>query len=399
LLASTLLALFAWMPIDAAEAPVDPDGAEIQTRTVYIVELVVFAHQAGLAGSDERWPPELDTPPWENAVIPWHLPLPEDDASQVSVDTASQTDPETDPLDDELLGMAEARPPRPEVWVASPEQMVLGEALGRLQRDPRFDVLLHQAWQQEGLPQTESFSVMVSDVPLGLYFPTEEELAAQALMDAEAEIDDGEDGAIDATAAVVPTDPSAQKPNATDGTAAFEESGDGVLLVAQADERSSPYDDPTARLVGQVRVYLERYLHMQLDLVFDTGLVPDASQLLLPAVADDGPVVAAASDPKDQPVVIQREQQDRARSRDARRNDGRGDERVEGRAGGFEVEKASEPQTLRVRLVESRRMRSTEIHYFDHPVIGVIATITPWEVPLEDSEYGDQGSVEGAAAD
>lgn len=33
------------------------------------------------------------------------------------------------------------------------------------------------------------------------------------------------------------------------------------------------------------------------------------------------------------------------------------------------------------RLTETRRMRSTEVHYLDHPAFGVLAVITPYEVP------------------
>lgn len=33
------------------------------------------------------------------------------------------------------------------------------------------------------------------------------------------------------------------------------------------------------------------------------------------------------------------------------------------------------------RLSESRRMRSREVHYLDHPMFGIIAVVTPYEVP------------------
>ena len=36
-----------------------------------------------------------------------------------------------------------------------------------------------------------------------------------------------------------------------------------------------------------------------------------------------------------------------------------------------------------IRLKEQRRMRSKELHYFDHPRFGVIALITPYEPPVE----------------
>ena len=36
-----------------------------------------------------------------------------------------------------------------------------------------------------------------------------------------------------------------------------------------------------------------------------------------------------------------------------------------------------------IRLKERRRMRSKELHYFDHPRFGVIALITPYTPPAE----------------
>jgi len=34
-----------------------------------------------------------------------------------------------------------------------------------------------------------------------------------------------------------------------------------------------------------------------------------------------------------------------------------------------------------IRLKQQRRMRSKEIHYFDHPRFGVVALITPYKSP------------------
>jgi hypothetical protein len=38
------------------------------------------------------------------------------------------------------------------------------------------------------------------------------------------------------------------------------------------------------------------------------------------------------------------------------------------------------------RLREKRRMRSRELHYFDHPRFGMIAMVTPYDAPEEDPE-------------
>ena len=44
------------------------------------------------------------------------------------------------------------------------------------------------------------------------------------------------------------------------------------------------------------------------------------------------------------------------------------------------------PETLVYRLTERRKMRSTELHFFDHPRFGALALITPWEAPEEGLE-------------
>lgn len=46
---------------------------------------------------------------------------------------------------------------------------------------------------------------------------------------------------------------------------------------------------------------------------------------------------------------------------------------------------SAEVQLPEIRLTEQRRMRSKEVHYFDNPRFGVIALITPYEPPAETS--------------
>ena len=88
---------------------------------------------------------------------------------------------------------------------------------------------------------------------------------------------------------------------------------------------------------GLVRVAVERYLHLDLDL-----------RLHLP----DSAIQAAPQDNQ----AVPEDYQDQAASQD------------------FGV-----PD---IRLRQQRRMRSKELHYFDHPRFGVIALITPYE-PVE----------------
>ena len=359
LLTSALLALATTATVRAAEAPDADAETEVETRTVYVVELIVYAHQAGLAGREERWP--LEPPPWQDAVLPRLRDELEADGDLDHPGHPGAGDASTNPAADPLVPLPPASPP-PAVWVARPEQLVLAEPLARLERDPRYDVLLHTAWQQEGLPRDQAFQVIISDVPMGLYFSTDEELADPADLSAP-----------EAESAREAVDPRATEP-VPDGM----EADKAVVVTMDANANAalmpivSPFDDPTARMVGLVRVYLERYLHLQLDLIYDTDLVPDLSQLLIPSAVEQAPSATTAGGPKSQPVAIERERQRP-----------RGDRRPEGLGGEFAQQKDDGPQTLHVRLVESRRMRSTEVHYFDHPVIGVIATITPWQISVD----------------
>lgn len=50
------------------------------------------------------------------------------------------------------------------------------------------------------------------------------------------------------------------------------------------------------------------------------------------------------------------------------------------------------------RLTERRRMRSGELHYLDHPALGVVAQVRPWEPPAEELP-GDNGEQDAAAAE
>lgn len=49
--------------------------------------------------------------------------------------------------------------------------------------------------------------------------------------------------------------------------------------------------------------------------------------------------------------------------------------------GGFFGIAPPKPQVQIYRLSESRRMRSGELHYFDHPMFGVLALVTPYNPP------------------
>jgi Peptidoglycan-binding protein, CsiV len=115
-------------------------------------------------------------------------------------------------------------------------------------------------------------------------------------------------------------------------------------VSAQALELPASANGNAAWVDGTVRVAVERYLHLYLDL-----------QLHLPSVAAPA-------------------------------------------APGADAESGAEPRLPEIRLTEQRRMRSNEIHYFDNPRFGVIALITPYEPPVKPAEPA-AATVPGDAAE
>ena len=69
----------------------------------------------------------------------------------------------------------------------------------------------------------------------------------------------------------------------------------------------------------------------------------------------------------------------------------------QGAAAGGGYSPAGGPPFIFGNLRESRRLRSGEVHYLDHPLLGAIVTIVPWEKPVE--EDLDSADVTGEALD
>jgi len=110
--------------------------------------------------------------------------------------------------------------------------------------------------------------------------------------------------------------------------------------------RVGPPDEPPI-LEGTLQVHLSRYLHLTADLLYARDL---------PSGVTDEAVPAEAVTPAD---------------------------------GGSS---APRPDSALFRLDQSRRMRSGEIHYVDHPVFGVIAEIRPHEFAEAETPPPDSGS-------
>lgn len=125
-------------------------------------------------------------------------------------------------------------------------------------------------------------------------------------------------------------------------------------LRAAAEALASPESAPMIAFEGNISVSVSRYLHLKADIIRRERTTVRETVTLAPAPASaaaGGPVFQDVA-PTDTPIVETRL-----------------------------VEKV-----LAHRLTESRRMRSKRLHYLDHPVLGVLALITPYEPPAAPPE-------------
>ena len=106
-------------------------------------------------------------------------------------------------------------------------------------------------------------------------------------------------------------------------------------------------DRSKAALDGTVRVHRARYLHVQADLLYYRPLESDAAAA---DPTDSGASAAVLPNSPDAALIEQ-----------------------------LMSETDATPRLFR--LKESRRMRSSELHYLDHPLFGVLVEIWPLERP------------------
>jgi hypothetical protein len=168
-------------------------------------------------------------------------------------------------------------------------------------------------------------------------------------------------------------------------------------------DRSGDRDTPVwPRLQGSVKLYLSRYLHIETNLWLNTD-----GHYLTPGWQIDPPPRAPASllltypegesaMPVINPVLIDSEPRsnairDQYRSPPASALPERSSSPTPGAAAGpIDASAAPDPNEPgdaelpyqwrhAVQQTQSRRMRSNEVHYIDHPMLGVIVKFTPLE--------------------
>lgn len=292
---------------------------EEKTVTWYDVEIIVFRNLD--TRSNETWPPDAGVPNVADARPLFPAPA-EEDANETLAETQAVVPapgdyPQT-PTPYEPLDASALR---------------LTEIANSLQRSSKYEPLLHTAWTQPPLEREQAPYLRVT-LP-DAFVPEEEQETFEDPFHSEMQPQD---------------EPPADEGEALPGSLPeFLDEDDEVELARPLD--------------GVIQLSVSRYLHLDLDLLY----LPDDLN-----VAVLGGVEPAREWTEEE--KFEREQ----RRRDILEALARGDISVE------EAEiLALEPDEQRFegfRLNQYRRLRSREIHYFDHPVYGVIVMVTPREV-------------------
>ena len=316
--------------VAATGIPVAHSAAEVrETVRWYDLEVIIFRHSD--PRTDERWPLDRGVPDITD-LQPLYPPAQANDAE------AGARGASTSALDSDdarrLVGAPEPYAPLPD------DMLAMTNYHDALERSGRYEPLLHAAWSQPSKELGESPKVRIT-LPGALDAPDETP---------EAEDDTGN------TFGDEFTFESTRKPSSdtTDDAAAAE-------LTRQDEEPA--FAQP---LDGYLQLGVGRYLHVNMDLIYlPEDLDPDAI---------DGKLAT--------------------RKEAATRED---DERLERRRaimealarGDINMEEADilmlEPEEQLFhgfRMNNQRRVRTGEIHYFDHPIFGVILKVTPREIEV-----------------
>lgn len=297
----------------------------------YAIEVIVFERTSEAGRNAEAWPSEPGLPGLADAV---ELSLeglsPEELAGDatpgVSDDAQSETQAETEaetPVETPLESGSVVTPvvPMPRAFQLVPEdEYRLTDAWKRLQASSAYRPLLHTAWFQPGYPSEEARLVHVrnDNAALGTVgVPTDEAV--------EESVDKSADERVE-------TPPVGHDPG-------FEPTFSPRITVAR--------DPSKAALDGTLRVHRARYLHVEADLLYYRPVDGDAS---VPVSAGNDPDAAPLLDSPDTALI--------------------------------ELLLAEDDRAPRLfRLNESRRMRSRELHYLDHPMFGMLVEVWPVELP------------------
>lgn len=317
-MARALLILAATASPTLARAAAD-DAAETQARW-FQVELILFSQQTDLALDAEQWPTI------EGLVLPEKLrelsppqPLLAQDASKP--ESLRDTPPEPEPPTVQTVPADDSTDLPLAYQILPPEQHQLTDIAAKIRRSGGRDLLLHVAWQQPTSDRQQADPVYLVE---GMTEPLSPQETAAA---------DNIDPLTGADA--IPSDSVAEGDTTRP-----------LLRPEYASEADRDIGPINPRFAGTVTLSVERYLHIATELVYRRPVI------------QHHPIPVSDLDLwYDRPYPTLKEPQ------------------------GPAYQQMDWAAIRGFQLKESRRMRSTEIHYLDHPFMGMVVVVTPVALP------------------
>lgn len=304
-------------------------AAEKEQPRWYQVEILLFAFAEEDFKHAEQWPEQLAPMPLQTDAITYNLPVTE-------TPETTETSPVT-PVENDSK-------PTPFVPI-SPEETVLGEHFQRVIDNPRLEPIAHLAWRQPGLERTQAqaVSLALTDEAIVRYLDPE---------------------------ALEPLE--AKEPEETTEPEAATNVDEPMPMANKA--------LPPPRLEGTLRVVLSRYLHLESNLVYrsNTPELMLAQELKRPMRDEEASLFGDSND-----EMVMADETASAPMAKTEYGTMNSDEHPDSLTAGTVM--SQEPlmtlQYPRYQLIDSRRMRSNELHYIDHPMFGMLVKIVPYELP------------------
>ncbi|MCW8887980.1 MAG: peptidoglycan binding protein CsiV, partial [Gammaproteobacteria bacterium] len=249
-------------------------------------------------------------------------------------------------------------------------EWTLTEAYQRLKHSDQYKLLIHTAWLQPGLSREEALAVHIDDHMM-LVDETDDSLTEERIVD-ERNLDSNNERF---TAELTDDSISTIGGSSTAATAypfessLFEKSygadpgGTNQPLIAEPEEIT---------FNGTVKVILSRYLHFEINVDYAPSGFPVEPGKSSGEMGDKTAMGALLSNP----TLLSINPHGRSAEPELYKTTALDNLLSEG-------EGKEQPV---YRLQDSRRMRSRELHYIDHPKIGVLVNIVPVEIPKADAE-------------
>ena len=322
--AATCAAICAAMPItaraaDDADVPPSQNGEISAGQRWFQIELILFSQQTDDALDAEKWP-VIEGLSLPKTMLELHFPPPEAPVTdQPGLAIAAPISPAITPPGEPGLDIPaeDASDLPPAFQMLAEDKQQLNDMAAKLRRSSRYHLLLHTAWQQPTTDREHAVPVYLVD---GMTDPLPVEETN--------------------------TTNGAEMADVTNAVTAREAEHAPPLTPEYATEEDALIGPPNPRFAGTVTLSVERYLHIATDLVYRR---PVTQHMPIP--------ISNLDLWYDRPYPSLQEPQ------------------------GPAYQQTSWQAIRGFRLKESRRMRSTEIHYLDHPFMGMVVVITPVELP------------------